>query len=220
MRDERGLPGQRESTVPGKRPLKTTPVRIKYSIRSERKTRNLNVLFPDLQRQKGKIAYQGLHLGSVRVYPKNVTAKSVARFDDRNRQRATPPITSMQAVFSYPHTCALVAVAWETFHGSGRSFVSASSTCVIAASHFLTKVKAVPESDKGIDLMKNPLVTLHQSRANSQRAMAYAALRADSSLSVRRKRYNQHIQKARAAEAALSRLQTSATFPSQEHHHA
>lgn len=59
--------------------------------------------------------------------------------------------------------------------------------------------------------MKNPLVTLHQSRANSQRAMAMAALRSDSSLSVRRKRYNAHMDKARAAEA---RAKQYAAIPS------
>ncbi len=49
--------------------------------------------------------------------------------------------------------------------------------------------------------MNNPLATLHQSRANAQRAMALAALRSNSSLSVRRDRYNQHMNKARAADA-------------------
>lgn len=38
-------------------------------------------------------------------------------------------------------------------------------------------------------------------RAAAQRAMARAALRADSSLSVRLKRYNQHMEQARALEA-------------------
>ena len=38
-------------------------------------------------------------------------------------------------------------------------------------------------------------------RAQAHRAMAMAALRADSSLSVRLKRYNQHMAKARALEA-------------------
>ena len=68
--------------------------------------------------------------------------------------------------------------------------------------------------------MKHPLSALFERRAASQRAMAYAALRADSSLSVRRNRYNHHIEKARAAEAALSRLTTPFTSLNQEHHHA
>ncbi|WP_404369666.1 hypothetical protein [Marinobacter sp.] len=64
--------------------------------------------------------------------------------------------------------------------------------------------------------MNNPLATLHQRRAASQRAMAMAALRSDSSLSVRRKRYNQHMDKARAAEA---RARQYAAIPSTEHTH-
>lgn len=39
------------------------------------------------------------------------------------------------------------------------------------------------------------------SKANAHRAMAMAALRADSSLSVRLKRYNQHVEIARSLEA-------------------
>jgi hypothetical protein len=46
--------------------------------------------------------------------------------------------------------------------------------------------------------------------------MALAALRADSSLSVRRKRYNAHMDKARAAEA---RARQYAAIPSTEHTH-
>lgn len=75
--------------------------------------------------------------------------------------------------------------------------------------------------------MKNPLVTLQNRRAASQRAMAMAALRSNSSLSVRRERYNQHMDKARAAEA---RARQYAATPSlhnanpenshQEPHHA
>jgi len=68
--------------------------------------------------------------------------------------------------------------------------------------------------------MRHPLSSLLERRATSQRAMAYAALRADSSLSVRRNRYNRHIQKARAAEAALSGLQSPAPSLKQEARHA
>lgn len=39
------------------------------------------------------------------------------------------------------------------------------------------------------------------SKANAHRAMAMAALRADSSLSVRVKRYNHHVEIARSLEA-------------------
>ncbi|MCG5495641.1 hypothetical protein [Ectothiorhodospira variabilis] len=47
------------------------------------------------------------------------------------------------------------------------------------------------------------ILTLRASarRAAAHRAMAMAALRADSSLSVRLKRYRQHMDKARALEA-------------------
>lgn len=49
------------------------------------------------------------------------------------------------------------------------------------------------------DPARNPST---QSRASAHRAMALAALRSDSSLSVRLRRYNQHMAKVRALEAS------------------
>lgn len=54
--------------------------------------------------------------------------------------------------------------------------------------------------------------TIIRSRAAAHRAMAMAALRSDSSLSVRLNRYNQHMQKARALEAALNTCNTGAVL--------
>jgi hypothetical protein len=48
-------------------------------------------------------------------------------------------------------------------------------------------------------------------RASAHRAMAVAALRSDSSLSVRLKRYNHHMTVARSLEADAAQLQTTPT---------
>ena len=48
-------------------------------------------------------------------------------------------------------------------------------------------------------------------RASAHRAMAIAALRADSSLSVRLKRYNHHMSVARSLEADAAQQQTTST---------
>lgn len=48
-------------------------------------------------------------------------------------------------------------------------------------------------------------------RASANRAMAMAALRADSSLSVRLRRYNHHMSSARALEAIAERLEATIT---------
>ena len=59
------------------------------------------------------------------------------------------------------------------------------------------------------DPARNPSA-LHD-RAAAHRAMAIAALRADSSLSVRLKRYNEHMTKARALEDEAAQQQTTST---------
>ncbi len=59
------------------------------------------------------------------------------------------------------------------------------------------------------DPARNPSAL--RDRAAAHRAMALAALRADSSLSVRLKRYNAAMAKARALEAEAERQQTTPT---------
>lgn len=161
------------------------------------------------------IAKQGLHSRARPAYPKSSTAKSVAGMTTGNDKGAPAPMIRMTALFFVPAHLHYGGGAWEPF-GAAGSFVPGSSTRVSAASHWLTTVKAVPESDKGTDIMNNPLALLHQRRAEAHRAMARAALRSDSSLSVRRNRYNQHMDKARAAEA---RARQYAAIPSTEHTH-
>ena len=217
--DKRGVPGQRESAGPGQMSREWPSVCGEYSTRSGRKTSNLTLLLPDSPLQKEKNADQGLRLGIVRVYPKSVTAKSVNRFSDRQRQRRTSAHNQDAGAFFAPYHLSYGGGAWEAFFGSAGSFVPGSLTRVSAASPCLATVMAVP-SDKGTEIMRHPLSSLLERRATSQRAMAYAALRADSSLSVRRNRYNRHIQKARAAEAALSGLQSPAPSLKQEARHA
>lgn len=218
MRDERGLPGQLESTQPGNRSREWPSVCAQYSTSAKRKTINLPSRFGDSTRQTEKNANQVLRLGEIRVYPKTVAAQSAARFGDRQRQRRTSAHNHDAGAFFVPAHLRYGGGAWETF-GSAGSFVPGSPTRVSAAPHCLATVTAVP-SDKGTDTMKNPLFSLLERRAASQRALAYAALRADSSLSVRRNRYNQHMDKARAAEAALSRLHCPAAPINQESRHA
>lgn len=217
MRDEeRGLPGQLGVAEPGKGSREWPSVRSKYSTMAERKTSNLQVLFQDLALQMKKNDTQGLRFGSARVYPKSVTAKSVTRFGDRNRQRRTSAHTQDEGAFFVPDHLHYGGLCGGDLRVCWNPLSSSSPTSAQTASHCLATVKAVPESDKGTDIMKNPLVTLHQRRADSQRAMAKAALRSDSSLSVRHKRYNAHMDKARAAEA---RARQYAAIPSTEQAH-
>lgn len=215
MRDKREVPGQHESARPGQRITEWPSVGSNYSTNAERKTRKANCLFTNLHMQIKKNDTQGLHLESVCVYPKSVTAKSVTRFDDRKRKRRTSaPDIEAGAFFCACSPTLGRLRAWETF-GSAGSFFPGSSTHVPAATPCLTTSVAVPKPEKGTD-MNNPLVTLHQRRGASQRAMALAALRSNSSLAVRRNRYNQHMSKARAADA---RARQYGAIPTTEHTH-
>ena len=68
--------------------------------------------------------------------------------------------------------------------------------------------------------MNYPLVLLHTARADAHKAMARHALRANSSLSVRRNRYNHHMTKARAALACAQQYAALPEAINQESRHA
>jgi hypothetical protein len=81
-------------------------------------------------------------------------------------------------------------------------------------------VKAVPKLEKGTGTMNSSLVLLHTARADAHKAMARHALRANSSLCVRRSRYNHHMSKARAALASAQNLAVLPEANNQESRHA
>jgi len=189
-----------------------------YSTGNAGETRKLNIFCSNYDLQAENIAPE-LHPVIACVYFKNDVAKSTSRFGDRNRQRRTSAHTHDDGAFFVPAHLRYGGCVGETF-GSAGSFVPGSPTPAQTATPCLATAVAVPKSDKGTDIMKHPISTFLERRAASHRAMAYAALRADSSLRVRRNRYNRHIEKARAAEAALSSLQTTTPTNTTEHRHA
>lgn len=220
MRNKRRVPGQRESAEPGQKLRERPSVFVEYSTRNDCKTTDLTLLSSVLPTQIEKNADQGLLLGNLRVYPKSVTEKSVIWFDDRKRKRRTSAPDIEAGAFFCASSPALGRLrAWETF-GSAGSFFPGSSTHVPAATHCLTTVKAVPKSEKGTPVMINSLIALHTARADAHRAMARAALRSNSSLSVRRNRYNQHMTKARAALACAQQYAATPETITQESRHA
>lgn len=220
MRHKREVPGQRESARPGQRILERPSVGSNYSTSLAGKTIKPGGLFLNLHRQIIKNDFQGLHLESVRVYPKSVTEKPVTRFGDRNRQRRTSAHTQDEGAFFVPDHLRYGGLCGGDLRVCWNPLSSSSPTSAQAASHCLATVKAVPKSDKGTDTMTSPLIALHTVRADAHRAMARAALRSDSSLSVRRNRYNQHMTKARAALACARRYAETPETTFQENRHA
>lgn len=215
--DKRGLPGQRESAGPGQMSREWPSVCTEYSTRSGRKTSNLTRLFPDSPLQKEKNADQGLRLGSVHVYPKSVVAKSTNEgLVTGKRQSAQALMIRMQALFLCEQICVMAICAGGGLRTCRFLCRPDYQPFVQTATPLLGNRSGGSKIRQWNRIMNNPLVTLHQSRAHSQRAMAMSALRSDSSLSVRRKRYNAHMDKARAAEA---RIRQYAAIPTTQHTH-
>ena len=189
------------------------------STRSAGETRKLNIFCSDYVLQE-KNAGKVLNSFFEMAYSKFAVAKSTAEgLATWYRQRRTLRHNDSDGALSTPvylrsgGLCVGALRGWSVF-------VRALPTCIQAATPLLGNRRGGSDTRQRNRTMKHPLSTLLERRAASQRAMAYAALRADSSLSVRRNRYNHHIEKARAAEAALSRLATPSTSLNQEPRHA
>jgi hypothetical protein len=162
---------------------------------------------------------QVLTLCNFIAYHVHVAAKSATRFDDRKRKRRTSAPDNEAGAFFCACSPALWRLCMGGFEPAG-SFFPGSSTYVPAATHCLTTMTAVPKPEKGTPTMKSPLVALHTARSDAHRAMARHALHADSSLSVRRNRYNHHMTKARAALACAHQCAVLPETISQENRHA
>lgn len=130
-------------------------------------------------------------------YGFQVTANSVTGFDgpmSRRRTSAAPLLTA--GAFFVPAVRVYGGCAWETERSAGFLLPRSVNLRTAATPNRLTAIRG-SSSAKGASHMK----TLHpSSRAAAFRAMARAALRSDSSLAVRLRRYNQHMATARAIE--------------------
>jgi hypothetical protein len=223
MRIRRGAPRSGGDREQGQGVRKASPNESRngdqYSTGGTGKTRKLNVFCSDYDVQAKKPA-RGLHPVFACVYFKNVAAQSAARFGDRKRQRRTSAHTHDDGAFFVPVHLRYGGVCGGDLRVCWLPLSASSPTPAQTATPLFGDSRGGSYIRQGTETMQHPLSTLLERRAASQRAMAYAALRADSSLSVRRNRYNHHIEKARAAEAALSRLTTPFTSLNQEHHHA
>lgn len=129
------------------------------------------------------------------LYALSATAKSVAGISSPNTSRRT----------SAPSTGAFFASSlWVTVRGSLRAagFLECRSANPRTVAHPSFSSELGDSSTLGDRPMaKLRLPFTRSSRAAAHRAMAKAALFADSSLSVRLKRYNDHMDKARHLEA-------------------
>jgi hypothetical protein len=132
-------------------------------------------------------------------YSLAVAANSATGFGDPiNNRRTGAPITIAGAFF-VPAFPFYGGCAWETF-GSAGFLLSRFANLRTAATLIRLATKCGSSSTIGV----SPMHALNPSkiRAAAHRAMALAALHANSSLSTRLSRYNAHMTKARTLDTA------------------
>ena len=133
-------------------------------------------------------------------YSFTVAAKSATGCRNPQRYRRTSAQFTIAGVFFRPRSSVMAAVCGQASAWPG-SCISGIPTPHIAAT--LIRLATI----RGSSIFKlgvSPMPALNPSkiRAAAHRAMAIAALHANSSLATRLSRYNAHISKARALEAA------------------
>ena len=127
-----------------------------------------------------------------------VAAKSVTGCRNPQRYRRTSAQFTIAGVFFRPRSSVMAAVCGQASAWPG-SCISGIPTPHMAATQSRRKDGGSSQNDMGAPHMHalNP----SKIRAAAHRAMALAALHANSSLATRLARYNSHMAKARALEA-------------------
>ncbi|MQT89475.1 hypothetical protein GHO39_10070 [Pseudomonas helleri] len=139
-----------------------------------------------------------------RRYGSPVVAKSATGRGNPSNERRTSAPSPLSGVFLRPQQCSMVAVCGQASVWP-VSFRTGISTLHTAATQSRGK-DGSGSSTKGAVPMRhiltlNPSTASARNKAAAHRAMAIAALYADSSLATRLKRYNAAMAKARALEA-------------------
>ena len=149
--------------------------------------------------RKNPQAFRTVALSKNRRYSLAVAANSATGLGNPTKSRRnSAPITIAGAFFVPAVTC-YGGCAWEAFVPAG--FLDSRFTNLrTAATHSLGNERG-SSSNQGATQMKHAL-NPPKIRAAAHRAMALAALHANSSLATRLSRYNAHMAKARALEAA------------------
>ena len=147
-------------------------------------------------------------------YSPPVTVNPVAGFGDPISNRRTSAPKTIAGAFFVPAMSCHGGCAWETERSAGCQLARFANLRTVASNDRLATVGGGSEPQVGAAPMKhdparNPSAL--RERAAAHRAMAIAALRADSSLSVRLKRYNHHMAICRDLEATAERLDATST---------
>lgn len=147
-----------------------------------------------------------LALASPHTYTANVPAKSGAGLGRSNIPKAhMRPILNAGAFF-VPALLCYGGVRWDTFGCAGLLGSRSANPAYAVTPTCLAASGDGSKTTQGTCPMNHtqvtPKIRPHHGKAEAHRRMALAALRGDYSLSVRLTRYNHHMTKARAIEAA------------------
>lgn len=137
------------------------------------------------------------------LYRLPVAANSATGFCRLTNSRRTSVHIPKTDAFFVPEFSRYGGCAWDTF-GCAGFLESRSANPRTAATQIRFAAKRGSSSTLGVSPMQFSLTqnpSVNSGKAAAHRAMAMAALHADSSLSVRLKRYNQHMETARSLEA-------------------
>ena len=132
-------------------------------------------------------------------YSLAVAANSANGFGDPSTYRRTGAPIPIAGAFFVPAFLLYGGCAWETFGSAGVLYARFANPRTAA-----TLIRLATISGSSSHTGASPMHALNPSkiRAAAHRAMALAALHANSSLATRLSRYNAHMSKARALEAA------------------
>ncbi|WP_161493039.1 ash family protein [Pseudomonas sp. MF6396] len=141
------------------------------------------------------------------MYRPSVAANSATGRGNPSKQKAHSAPFRLQALFLCPQSCFMAAVRGQTSVWPG-SFCPGISTPRIAATQSRGKDRGSSYQAKGVRPMLSHLFALTPEQIRNKiarhRAMAIAQLRSKSSLSVRKRRYDEQMAKARFFEAMLA----------------
>ena len=148
--------------------------------------------------RKNAPGFRTVALSKVRRYSLVVAANSATGCRNPQRYRRTSAQFTIVGVFFRPQSSVMAAVCGQASAWPG-SCISGIPTPHMAATQSRRKDRGSSQFDMGAPHMHalNP----SKNRAAAHRAMALAALHANSSLATRLARYNVHMAKARALES-------------------
>ncbi|MGV8860837.1 MAG: hypothetical protein ACOH2O_13435 [Pseudomonas sp.] len=151
----------------------------------------------------GRNVQPGVAFALGRMYGEPVVTLLAIGFSGPTNSRHKSASITIAGAFFMPAPLVYGGCAWEIF-GSAGFLDSRSANPRTAATLIRLAANRGSSSNQGalpMQFSRTPNSSVTSGKAAAHRAMAIAALHADSSLSVRLKRYNAHMEQARAHDA-------------------